>query len=674
MTLLYNKHVILAASLLCFGLYPGGTSEANTPENEFLDMDLSQLMNVTITSVAKKKQRLSDAAAAVYVITQEDIRRSGVTHIAEALAMAPGIQVARISASKWSVSSRGFAGYTSNKLLVLMDGRSVYSPAYSGTFWDMQDTLLEDIDRIEVIRGPGGTIWGANAVNGVINIITKQSADTHGGLVRVGAGDQEIAQAAARFGGALSPKTDGRVYLSGNDRNSNTLAFDGSDANDGWRNIQGGFRLDGQPESHSEWTLQGDLYQNRADQILYPYWIEGPPYLTSNYGNIDAGGANLLGRYRHELSDRSVLSVQAYYDYNDREEAYYRQTFNTIDFDLQYETLLGERNSITMGAGYRQIKGEFDTSFQLQVEDNTDRLYSAFLQDEIKLVSDTLWLTVGVKLEHNDITGNEWQPSGRILWKPVENHSLWASVARAVRTPSMIEENGGILAAAYPIPSGLATTYLRGSASFESETALAYEAGYRWQATSTLSIDTAFFYNNYDKIYSLYPIVKSGGFDLTFINGSSGDGYGFEAAIDWKPAPWLSFVLTYSYLNMDLLLDKAEALYAGESNFVSKTSPANQFSLRSSVDVAKDWQTNFWLRYTDEITNRSGVDLLSEQISIDSYFLFDVNIIWTPTDHLEIMLAGQSIFNGSKLQYSSELVTPATEIERGVYAKLTYRF
>ena len=674
MTSSCSKHVILAASLLCFGLYPGGTSEASTPENEFLDMDLSQLMNVTITSVSKKKQRLSEAAAAVYVITQEDIRRSGVTHIAEALAMAPGIQVARISASKWSVSSRGFAGYTSNKLLVLMDGRSVYSPAYSGTFWDMQNTLLEDIDRIEVIRGPGGTIWGANAVNGVINIITKKSADAHGGLVRVGAGDQESAQAAARFGGALNPKADGRVYLSGNDRSSNTLASDGSDANDGWRNIQGGFRLDGQPESHSEWTLQGDLYQNRADQILYPYWIEGPPYLTSNYGDIDAGGANLLGRYRHELSDSSVITVQAYYDYNDREESYYRQTFNTIDVDLQYETLLGEKNSITMGAGYRQIKGEFDTSFQLQLEDDTDRLYSAFLQDQLKLISDKLWLTMGVKLEHNDNTGNEWQPSGRILWKPVENHSLWASVARAVRTPSMIEENGRILAAAYPTPSGLATTYVQGSSSFESETALAYEAGYRWQATSTLSLDTAFFYNEYDKLYNLFPIMKADGLDLAFINGSSGDGYGFEAAIDWKPAPWLSFALTYSYLNMNLAPDKAGNSIAGDANFVNETSPSHQFSLRSSVDVSRDWQANFWLRYTDEITNRSGVDLLSDGILIDSYFLFDVNIIWIPTDNLEVMLAGQSVFSGGQVRYSSELVTPATEIEQGVYVKLTYRF
>ena len=327
-----------------------------------------------------------------------------------------------------------------------------------------------------------------------------------------------------------------------------------------------------------------------------------------------------------------------------------------------------------MGAGYRQIQGEFDTSFQLQLEDDTDRLYSAFLQDEIKIISDTLWLTVGVKLEHNDNTGNEWQPSGRILWKPLENHSLWASVARAVRTPSMIEEDGGILAAAYPTPSGLATTYLQGSTSFDSETALAYEAGYRWQATSTLSVDTAIFYNKYDKIYSLFPIMKSDGLDLAFINGSSGDNYGFEAAIDWKPASWLSFVLTYSYLNMDLLLDKAGALFAGDSNFVSETSPANQFSLRSSVDISQDWQANFWLRYTDEITNRSGVDLLSNRISIDSYFLFDVNIIWTPTDNLEIMLAGQSVCNNSRLQYSSELVTPATEIERGVYAKLTYRF
>ncbi len=335
-----KKYLVWGGLFMGFGLFSGDLLASGESGNEFLDMDISQLLNVTITSVSKKEQRLSDAAAAVFVITQEDIRRSGVTHIAEALAMAPGLQVARISASKWSVSSRGLAGYTSNKLLVLMDGRTVYSPAYSGTFWDMQNTLLEDIDRIEVIRGPGGTLWGANAVNGVINIITKKSSDTLGGIVRAGVGDQETLQGGGRYSGKLNDSTDGRVYLTYNNRDSNTLSDRDGDANDGWQSFQGGFRLDGQ------------------------------------------------------------------------------------------------RREVVSGL----CRGIFT---------RTDDLFNAFIQDEIKLIEDKLSLTLGTKWEHNDYTGSEWQPSGRLLFKPLDNHSIWASVARAVRTPTIVEHTVESLAAVY---------------------------------------------------------------------------------------------------------------------------------------------------------------------------------------------------------------------------------
>ncbi len=266
-------------------------------------------------------------------------------------------------------------------------------------------------------------------------------------MVRAGTGNQETLQGAARYGGKLNDTTDGRVYLTYNDRDSNTLSVRDSNANDSWQSLQGGFRVDGHPQADSEWTLQGDVYRNRGDQILFPYWIESPPYLTENYSGIEASGANVLGRYRKEFSGDNILTIQAYYDYNDREEIYYRQTFNTVDFDVQFETELGERNSITMGGGYRKIDEEFENSFQIQLPDRTDDLYSAFLQDEIKLLDDKLWFTMGVKWEHNEYTGVEWQPTARLLWKPLPRHSLWASVARAVRTPSTVEQGGSILVA-----------------------------------------------------------------------------------------------------------------------------------------------------------------------------------------------------------------------------------
>jgi iron complex outermembrane receptor protein len=276
-----------------------------------------------------------------------------------------------------------------------------------------------------------------------------------------------------------------------------------------------------------------------------------PPYLSELYGDIDASGANILGRYRREFTDTSAITVQAYYDYNDREEDYYQQTFNTLDLDIQYETDIGDRNSITMGGGYRQVDGEFENSFMIQLSDSTDDLYNAFIQDEIKLIEDRLSLTLGTKWEHNDYTGSEWQPSGRLLWKPLDNHSIWASVARAVRTPSIVEHKGRLLTSSFPPPLGTGITYIKGNEDFQSEEVLAYEAGYRWQTSTEFSLDLAVFYNDYEDLYSVKPVPSLTGLDYTLINAVEGETYGLEVAADWKPAPWLSFIFTYSYLEMD---------------------------------------------------------------------------------------------------------------------------
>lgn len=295
-----------AASLLGVSLFLGGIVEpiravANV-DNEYLDLDISQLMQITITSVSKKPQALSDAAAAIFVITQDDIHRSGVTSIPEALRMAPGLQVARIGAEKWAITSRGFNGQTANKLLVLMDGRTLYSPSFSGVYWDVQDTLLEDIDRIEVIRGPGGTIWGANAVNGIINIITKKASDTQGGLVRVSAGDEERVSGALRYGAAIGESTHARAYLTYRDHDSLGLHGTETDANDDWESVHGGFRMDGGAAHHDSWTVQGDIYTEDANQLVSPSYDPIPPYKSVAPDNYDASGWNILARWQHQLS------------------------------------------------------------------------------------------------------------------------------------------------------------------------------------------------------------------------------------------------------------------------------------------------------------------------------------------------------------------------------------
>ena len=661
---------LLPAALVLSGIAPVFAGQATS---DYLDMDLAQLMQVTITSVSKKSQHLADAAAAVYVISNEDIRRSGVMSIPEALAMAPGIQVARISASKWSISSRGFGGYTSNKLLVLIDGRSVYTPAYSGTFWDMQNTLLEDVDRIEVIRGPGGTIWGANAVNGVINIITKKAQDTEGKLVRVRGGLEAQAGLAARVGGKIGSSGSGRLYVTADDRDSNILADTDEDANDGWRNIQSGFRADGQQGDRNEWNLQGDIYKNDGDQISYPYWVDGPPYLTANRDGFEAKGGNIIGSWQHRLVGGDLLTCKSYFDNNHRQEPYYDLSFNTVDLDLQYETTVGSRHSLMMGSGFRQIDGTFVDTYQVTIPDQINNLYSAFLQDEIQLISQRLWLTLGSKYEHNDFTGSELQPSARLLWKPDQAHSLWTAIARAVRTPSLVERTGSLTVAAYPTPLGTKKYTLNGTADFDSETLIAYEAGYRWQARANLSFDLAGYFNDYDKIYDMAYSTDPARTVMEFANVRQGTGQGVELAASWQATSWLSLLATYTWQELDLTSELSVVGQEEQQDVAEAASPKHQASIRSAIDFASNWQWNCWLRYVDDI---AGLDSISQKtfVPVPSYFLFDTNLIWKPTNNLEVMLAGQNLLNSSQLQYVAELITPATEIERIVYGKITWRF
>lgn len=644
-------------------------------ENQFLDMDLTQLMEVTITSVGKRPQTLADTAAAVFVITQEDIRRSGVTSVPEALAMAPGLQVARISASKWSIASRGFSGYTSNKLLVMIDGRSVYTPAYNGTFWDMQSTMLEDIDRIEVIRGPGGTIWGANAVNGVINVITKKAKDTQGTLLRAGAGNQEKLMGAARHGAKIGESTFARLYVIGNDRGSNVLMGGDSDANDGWQTFQTGFRADGTVGSRNEWSLQGDLFKNDGDQITFPYWLSSSTIPISKYDDYDAGGGNLIGNWQHTFNNSDKLSLKAYYDSNNRKEPYYDITIGTLDFDLQYETTLGDYNSLTMGAGYRQVDGEFEDTTQARIPDQTNDLYSAFFQDEIKLIADTLWLTLGTKFEHNDFTGGEWQPSARLLFKPAVDHSLWTAVARAVRTPSMVENSGALaMSVISPFPGFFFPVTLYGNPQYDVETLLAYEAGYRWQARRNLSFDLAGYYNDYDDIYGIASSTNPQQPGLMFSNMRDGDGYGLEFAANWQARSWLNFAFTYAYQRLELeYKDAALGTTLFQEEDTEDSSPRHQAAIRSSIDFAQNWQFNTWLRYVDAIEGRNSVDATTP-LQVDACFIMDANLIWKPRKDLEIMFAGQNLFNSSQLEYVTELITPPTEIERSVYMKVTWNF
>ncbi|MGZ8919700.1 MAG: TonB-dependent receptor plug domain-containing protein, partial [Limisphaerales bacterium] len=480
---------------------------------DLMTLDLADLMKMQVTSVSRKSERLSDAAAAIYVITQEDIRRSGATSIPEALRLSPGLEVARQDAHTWAISGRGFNDEFASKLLVLVDGRTVYTPLVASVNWDVQDMPLEDIDRIEVIRGPGGTLWGANAVNGVINITTKSAKETQGLLITAGAGTEDRGFGTIRYGGKISEDAYYRVYGKFLDRDDSALRG-GGDANDSWWMSRGGFRLDWIPSDQNLFTLQGDIYGgDLAQTITVP--LVTPPYLTSLNDDVNTTGGNILGRWTHDFTPDSQLALKLYYDHTDRDRVVYREKRDTFDLDLQHHLRLGEWNDIVWGVGYNVTSDSLQNSQYVSFDpaDRTTSLYSAFVQDEITLIEKRLRLTLGSKIEHNDYTGWELQPSGRLSWNITDKQTSWAAVSRAVSTPARAEDDIRINRFVYPpgsTPPGSAgptpipaLVSLLGSRDMESKELIAFELGYRIQPHDRLTFDLATFYNIYDKERSL---------------------------------------------------------------------------------------------------------------------------------------------------------------------------
>ena len=661
---------ILACAVI--GSFLSAPAIAHTA-NDLTELSLEALMDISVTSVSKKPQKLANAAAAAFVISQEDIRRSGATNIPDLLRMVPGVQVARIDANKWAVSIRGFNGRFANKLLVLKDGRSIYTPLFSGVYWEHQTTPLEDIERIEVIRGPGAALWGANAVNGVINIITKHSSDSNGGMISAGMDSFEKGFVTLGYGKNLSDSTDMKVY--GNYSNHAAgQSSNGSDAHDAWQNGTAGFRFDSQLDDKNSLTIQGDVFSGSYDETYTLYGLANPGIPQVQQSFATTSGFNLLSRWQRTLSDTDSITLQWYYDHYRRSMLELGETRDTVDLDLQHRFKLGKHQDIIWGLGYRYSYDNLSNSPYIAFNQPTKgaSLFSGFIHDEIALIPDRLSLILGTRLEHNDYTGFEIQPNARLLWSPSQKHSLWASVSRAVRTPSRGDREINYRFQTLPGPTQLE---INGTKGFKSETVIAYELGYRTTPGPRISLDLALFVNQYDKLrvpLSGSPYLGASSIVQPFnlSNTMHGHTYGSELSVNWKPLDWWRLQATYSYLCAIMYLDQGSGEPIAEINRsdLAGGSPRHQGSIRSGFDLGKQVELDFWLRAVDRVA-------YIDQIAIPGYVTMDIRLAWKPVKQLELALVGQNLFQKRHPEYIPEFInTTASEVPRSVYGKVTWRF
>jgi iron complex outermembrane receptor protein len=620
----------------------GQQGEPEVSPSELKKLSIEDLMEIDVTSVSRRSERLSRAAAAVTVITGEDIRRSGVTTLAEALRLVNSVHVAQTDGRTWAISSRGFNLTTANKLLVLIDGRSIYTPLFSGVFWDVQHTFLEDVERIEVIRGPGATLWGANAVNGVINVITRSARTTQGGVAQLGGGEEERVFGGARQGGKLGERTFYRVY--GTYLNRDALAFpNGSEARDPLQIGQSGFRLDGDLSSRDSFTFQGDAYRGISSEAIRT--------------DTRLDGGNLLGRWSRSLADESGFELQVYWDRTHRDiPQSFEEHQDILDVDFQHQRPVGRRHLLVWGLGYRYIRDDVENSPSVVwvPEDRNQGLASAFAQDEIQLIGDRLRLTVGSKFEVTESTGLEVQPSVRMAWTPDDRRTLWGAVSRAVRTPTRLDED-----LRFVDPNGNAFVF--GNPDFESEELLAYEVGYRIQAGSALILDLATFYNVYDNLRSQESLVPGQRFPIRLDNKLEAEAWGLELRANYEAAPWWHLHGAYAWFEKDFTLDPDSTDPTG--GVPEGNDPEHRFLLRSSFDLPRGVQVDAWLRHVSELP----------EPRVPAYTEMDLRVGWGPRPGLDLSVIGRNLLHGQHPEFGAPTPT-RKEVERSLYGRVTWRW
>jgi iron complex outermembrane receptor protein len=628
------------------------SSPARAEDTGLARMSIEDLLELEVTSASKRAEPLANTSAAIAVITSDEIRRSGLTSIPELLRLIPGLAVAQIDSSRWAVTARGFNSQFANKLLVLIDGRTVYTHLFSGVFWDVQDVMLEDIDRIEVIRGPGGTLWGANAVNGVINIITKSAKDTQGALAAGGAGTVERAFGHGRYGTRLGENAYVRGYVKYFDR-WNLDTDTGGNANDEWDQIRGGFRFDWDATSRDAVTVQGDYYGGESDSTL----------LSSVSSQDNVTGGNILARWGHAFADGSELTAQTYYDRTDRNVRFLvDEDRNTFDLEIEHRRRVFSRHDVVVGFGYRLLNDNITNRAVVFTPDHrTDNLVSGFIQDQIPLFDDRVQLTIGTKLESNSYTGFEYQPSIRGLWKVHPRHRLWAAISRAVRTPSRADDDVSF----FLTP----TVLVQGNDRFGSEKLLAYEVGYRTNPLEDLSFDLTAYYNDYDDLRTTEfgaplpsPPFPPGTIPALIENRATGEGYGVEVSANWTPLSYLTLSGWYTLMKLDV--DPKSGSTDATVDGQGRDTPINQVHLRSRLDLPREFEFDVNLWWTDDVENQN----------VSDYVRLDLRLGWRPVEHIELSLVGQNLAEERHPEFGNGFFSARSQIPRSMYGKITVRY
>jgi len=609
---------------------------------ELKKLTLEELVETPVISASRVPESWFIAPSAIDVMTDDDIRRSGVVRLPEALRYVTGLEVGRFAGSSYAISARGFNGVAANKLQVMMDGRSLYTPLLSGVFWEIQDTLLEDLDRIETVRGPGAALWGANAVNGVINIISKSARDTQGTLLMGGAGNEERLFAGVRYGGQISENSFYRIYVKEHQRDDQALR-DGSKADDGLRQTQVGFRTDSYFLGTDQLTVQGDAYFNESE--------------LQSRDDAEHKGGNFLARWNRNLAEYGDVTVQSYYDRGVRDvPLQFYEDRQTFDIDAQHHFNWLQRNKVVWGVGYRASwdkTGQRDRTVQFDPSERTIQLASGFVQDEVTVIEDLLKITLGSKFEHNSFTGFEIQPSGRFTITPTEKHTIWGAISRAVRSPTRAEDDIRFSSS----PSGT-PLIVRGNRAFVSEELVAYEAGYRAQIARKVSLDVAGFYNDYRHLRTQEP---SPGTVIPFIimNERRGETYGGEIALKVQVTDWARVSASYSRIEEDLRFSRRSNDPTGGS--AEGNDPRDLAVVHLALDLPQNVEFDIFGRYMDALPNPK----------VASYFMLDVRVGWRPTKNFELSIVGQNLTDPQHREFGA---AGFPEVQRSVFAKATIRF